>query len=78
MWEARVIVAAADAAAETNWKHKVIPGQGDLIRPGEVSNELVHQIWSQADQGFVCKSKETAPSIRGQEMAEIQGSMTKS
>ena len=34
-WEAKVIAAAAaadaDAAAETNWKHKVTPGWGDLI-----------------------------------------------
>ena len=35
MWEAKVIAAAAaaeaDAAAETNWKHKVTPDWGDLI-----------------------------------------------
>ena len=33
MWEAKVIAAAADAdaAAETNWKHKVNPECGDLI-----------------------------------------------
>ena len=34
MWEAKV-VAAADAAAdaaETNWKHKVTPDRGDLIK----------------------------------------------
>ena len=32
-WEAKVIAAAAaaDAAAETNWKHKVTPDWGDLI-----------------------------------------------
>ena len=29
MWEAKVI--AADAATETNWKHKVTPDQGDLM-----------------------------------------------
>ena len=38
MWEAKVIATAAadanadsDAAAETNWKHKVTPDRGDLI-----------------------------------------------
>ena len=30
MWEAKVIVAAADAAAEPNWKHKMTPDWGDL------------------------------------------------
>ena len=30
-WEAKVIAAAADAAAETNWKHKVTPDWGDSI-----------------------------------------------
>ena len=30
MWEAKVF-AAADADAETNWKHKVTPDWGDLI-----------------------------------------------
>ena len=33
MWEAKVFVAAEAAdAAETNWKHKVTPDRGDLIR----------------------------------------------
>ena len=30
MWETK-IVAAADAAAETNWKQKVTPDRGELI-----------------------------------------------
>ena len=29
MWEAKVIVVVA---AETNWKHKVMPDWGDLIK----------------------------------------------
>ena len=42
MWEAEV-AAAADAvadAAETNWKHKVTPDWGDLIRYWYVVNDL--------------------------------------
>ena len=32
MWEAKVIADVdADAAAETNWKHKVTPDWGDLM-----------------------------------------------
>ena len=33
MWEAKVFAVDVDAdtAAETNWKHKVIPDQSDLI-----------------------------------------------
>ena len=32
MWEAKDIAAAADAATETNWKHKVTPDWGDLMK----------------------------------------------
>ena len=31
-WEAKVVAAAAADAAETNWKHKVTPDLGDLIK----------------------------------------------
>ena len=34
MWEAKVLAVAEDAVAdmaETNWKHKVSPDQGDLM-----------------------------------------------
>ena len=44
-WEAKVIAAAAaaaadtDAAAETNWKHKVTPDWGDLMKITHFENE---------------------------------------
>ena len=53
-WEAKVIAAAAaaDAAAETNWKHKVTPDWGDLM----IREEL--QTW--ADVNFQCVKLENA------------------
>ena len=51
MWEAKVFAAvvadAADAVAEINWKHKVTPDQGDLIRPLETNSS---EIWIKIQQ----------------------------
>ena len=49
-----------------------------LFRSGEPQNELVHQIWAQCDQRFVCKCVETAQSIIDQGTAEIQWNVTTS
>ena len=43
-----------------------------LIRPGELHDGLVQQIWAQTDQRFVCKYAETVRQIRDQKMAGIQ------
>ena len=44
-WEAKVIEVAAaadvDVAAETNWKHKVNPDWGDLIRVGTTNGVVL-------------------------------------
>ena len=44
-WEAKVIAAAADAdaAAETNWKHKVTPDWGDLMMRWLISEFRLYQ-----------------------------------
>ena len=48
MWEGKVFAAADTDAAETDWKHKVTPERGDLIKClrkwiYQHLNELHHQ-----------------------------------
>ena len=47
---------------------KSVEQEQKLVWPGEAHNELVYQIWSQSDQQFVCKYKETVQQITGQEI----------
>ena len=48
------------------------------IRPEDAHCELVHQIWAQPDQPFVCKWAETTRPIRRQKTEGIQRSITTS
>ena len=51
-WEAKVIAAAdADAAAETNWKHKVTPDWGELIM--EIHNSIMKIHYSIMDYSIM-------------------------
>ena len=49
-----------------------------LIKLREAHNELAHRIWAKSTQWFIWKCKETAQTIRCQEMTGIQWNMTKS
>ena len=50
----------------------------NLVRPGDALSEFAHPFWVKSNQLFVCRCTATAQRVRGQGMAGIHWSKTKS
>ena len=50
----------------------------NLVKPVDTLNEFAHWVWAKSNQLFVCRCTSTAQRVRGQGMAGIHWSKTKS